>query len=105
MTRACKLIPAILATTVALPAHATDHPANIDLTTYTCGQFMRSIQDDPANEVLKLALWLDGYLASISGDTHIHWDNVKEFSADLTDYCRRNSNSTLMDAARNAGIL
>ncbi len=86
-------------------AHAGDHPRTMDLTTTTCSIYLGGIKEGVEDEMFRLAAWLDGYMASISADNHVNWTDVKKFSEELTDYCRKHGNSTLMDAARNAGIL
>ncbi len=55
--------------------------------------------------MFRLAAWLDGYMASVSGDTRVNWVDIRKYAEELTAYCRKNGNSILMDAARTAGIL
>lgn len=96
----------MMTTGLFIPAvHAEDQSLTIDLTTFTCHEYLRSIKEGHDDEMFKLAAWLDGYMASISADTHVNWADVKKYSQELTAYCRKDGNSVLMDAARKAGIL
>lgn len=83
---------------------ADDKPKNIDLSNFTCKEFLHSMQNGHEQEMRSLAMWLDGYLGGISGNTEVDWQELKQYTDELITYCRNNPASVMREAARKAGM-
>ncbi|MCX7628097.1 MAG: hypothetical protein N2Z69_06775 [Methylophilaceae bacterium] len=83
------------------PAHAVNGPV-IDLTAFTCAAFLQALEDGHADEMRDLSIWLDGYLASMTGDTRLDWNNLRQFFDDLYVHCRMQQGRDLLSAAHEA---
>lgn len=84
-------------------AHAADDRPEIDITRFTCEAFMQELQNGQAQDMRNLAIWLDGYLTSITGEKSLNWKSLQQFFDDLVEYCRAHSKSDLFEAAHNSG--
>jgi acid stress chaperone HdeB len=85
-------------------ASADDKPQNIDLASFTCKDFQQGMQHGHEREMRSLAMWLDGYLSGISGNTEVNWQELKQYTDDLITYCRSHPASVMQEAARKAGM-
>lgn len=89
----------------AVNAQAQESPENIDLTRFTCQEYLQRLASaSQPSELDALITWLDGYLSGISGNTEINWREIAQYRLDLTAHCRKHSSSTLQEAARKAGM-
>ena len=85
-------------------ARAENKHSNIDLSTFTCKDFLSAMQQGQEQEMRSLAMWLDGYLSGISGNTEVDWQELRQYSNDLVAYCRDNPASVMREAALKAGM-
>jgi len=85
-------------------AQAADKHSDIDLATYTCEEFLQAMENGQTQQTQALAMWLDGYLGGISGNTEINWHDLKQYSDDLIAYCRKSTSSGMLEAGRKAGL-
>ena len=96
----------VAAITCVAPAHAGkkgDIP-NIDFGAYSCEQFMGEMAKSSSDDMGAVLLWLDGYLSGVSGDAVLNWKNLERFTTALMEYCARNQDAGLLEAAQKVGI-
>jgi acid stress chaperone HdeB len=84
--------------------HADGKHHNIDLSSFTCADFLEGMKNGQEQEMRSLSIWLDGYLGGISGNTEVDWRELRKYHEDLVAYCRKNTSSTMLQAGRNAGM-
>ena len=77
---------------------------DIDFGSYTCEQFVQETATASADDMGGVLLWLDGYLSGISGDTVLSWSGLQTFTEALINYCSRNSDTMMLDAAEKVGV-
>jgi len=96
---------------LTLPAAQADeryvigkHP-NIDLSSYTCGQFLDGMKSQADRDKMhNLVMWLEGYLGGISGNTELNWQELLDYKKDLLAFCDKNPTLGLLEAARRAAV-
>jgi len=96
---------------VLLPAAQADeryaiekHP-DIDLSGFTCSQFLDGIENRADNAKMHdLVMWLEGYLGGISGNTTLRWQDLLDYKKDLLSFCDKNPTLGLLEAARRAAV-
>lgn len=96
---------ASLAVSGITPLHAGEKAPNMDLGSFRCEAFLHQMDNGYEQEMRALTMWLDGYLGGISGNTEINWHDLGQYTEELITYCRQHSSSTMLEAARKAGIL
>lgn len=80
------------------------HP-DIDLSGFTCGQFLDGINNQSDNAKMHdLVMWLEGYLGGISGNTTLRWQDLLDYKKDLLSFCDKNPTLGLLEAARRAAV-
>jgi len=77
---------------------------NIDLGTITCGSFLKELSTSTADDAGVILMWIDGYLSGVSGDTELNWKNLETFSQELVEYCGKNADTKVLEAAKAVGI-
>ncbi len=96
---------ALLACLASGPALAKKQAIpNIDFGRYTCQEFIDEIAGASAEDTGAVLMWLDGYLSGISGDTELKWTELEQFGEGLINYCSRNKDAKMLDAAKQVGI-
>jgi len=93
----------VAACSVFSTARAEVGRGNVDLSNFTCGALLQAIADGREEEMHGLAIWMDGYMASIAGDKVVNWKNFEQFYDELLVYCRGHGSSNLLEAAHDAG--
>ncbi|MCC6887168.1 MAG: hypothetical protein IT536_01310 [Hyphomicrobiales bacterium] len=83
------LIAAILAS--ATPATAQ----KVDLSTITCGQFLKMSQES----ISLILMWMAGYYSDEDAPPVVDFDKMKEDAAKLRAYCTKNPDVGLITAA------
>lgn len=78
-----------LTTVVAAPAQTM-----LDVSKITCEQFLLYKITDPNN----IAIWLSGYYNGKRGNTVIDVQGLQDHLSKVTDYCRSNYTTTVMQA-------
>ena len=77
-----------------IAAPAAQAQVTIDVAKITCEQFILYKVSSPQN----LAIWLSGYYSGKRGNTLVDTQDLKEKSDKVTDYCRANLSTPLMQA-------
>jgi acid stress chaperone HdeB len=100
-----RLLCCLVTLACCIPAASADdkHPS-IDLATFTCGDFIRNLEGGREQDMQTLVIWLDGYLSGIAGNTELSWHELKQYRHDLATYCRKNTSTSMQEAARKAGM-
>jgi hypothetical protein len=83
-------------------ARAEDSRPDVDISSFTCKALLQAIADGREEEMHGMAIWLDGYMASIAGDKVMNWKNFEKFYDELLVYCRGHGASDLLEAAHDA---
>ena len=95
------LMPAALAD----ERYAIEKHPNIDLSSFTCRQFLDGIEDQTNTAKMHdLVMWLEGYLGGISGNTTLNWKDLLDYKKDLLTFCDKNPTLGLLEAARRAAV-
>ncbi|MBF0339402.1 MAG: hypothetical protein HQL95_00385 [Magnetococcales bacterium] len=91
---------------VATPGHARKQSQDqaIDFGSYTCRQFLEEAASGSEEDIGVVLMWIDGYLSGVSGDTVWKPNEFAEFSGRLAEYCAKNGNKKLLEAAKHKGI-
>ena len=77
---------------------------NIDFGSITCGAFLKEMSTGNADDAGVVLMWIDGYLSGVSGDTELNWKNLETFSQELVEYCGKNTDTKVLEAAKAVGI-
>lgn len=77
---------------------------NIDFGSITCGAFLKELSTGNADDAGVVLMWIDGYLSGVSGDTELNWKNLETFSQELVEYCGKNTDTKVLEAAKAVGI-
>ena len=77
---------------------------NIDFSATTCGELMKKISANSAENAGSVLIWIEGYLSGISGDTVLNWESLEKFRADLVEYCGKKPDVQVLDAVEEVGI-
>ena len=77
---------------------------NIDFGSITCGAFLKELSTGTADDAGIVLMWIDGYLSGVSGDTELSWKNLETFSQELVEYCGKNTDTKVLEAAKAVGI-
>jgi hypothetical protein len=93
----------VAACSVFSTTRAEARHGSVDLSNFTCEAFLQAIADGREEEMRGLAIWLDGYMASIADDKVMNWKNFEQFFDELLVYCRGHGSSNLLEAAHDAG--
>ena len=88
----CVAAGMLLALAVAPPARAQ---VTLDMAKITCDQFTGYKITNPQN----IAIWLSGYHSGMRGDTVIDTQALLAKARELQDYCLRNPQTPVMQAA------
>ncbi len=67
----------------------------IDLSTFKCKEFVES----PADRMIYILLWLDGYFTGEDDEPVINFDDLKGIGAKLRTYCAANPDMDVITAA------
>ncbi|MBF0192878.1 MAG: hypothetical protein HQL99_17330, partial [Magnetococcales bacterium] len=91
---------------VTTPGHAKKKKQSEDINfgVYTCQEFLEEAAQGKAEDIGIVLMWIDGYLSGVSGDTVWKQQGFEEFSERLVNYCIKNGDANLLDAARKKGI-
>ena len=85
------MIASLLLACISLIAHAQ---VTIDISKFTCGQFVGYKITEPKN----IALWLSGYYHGKQGNTIVDTQGLVENARKIDDYCLRHMQDTVMQA-------
>lgn len=77
---------------------------NIDFGSIACGAFLKELSTGNADDAGVVLMWIDGYLSGVSGDTELNWKNLETFSQELVEYCGKNTDTKVLEAAKAVGI-
>ncbi len=77
---------------------------NIDFGSIACGAFLKELSTGNADDAGVVLMWIDGYLSGVSGDTELDWKNLETFSQELVEYCGKNTDTKVLEAAKAVGI-
>lgn len=109
MKRSFAVAALCLAVSLLVSGPATAKKAqmqNIDFGTITCGAFLKDVStsNDDGTGIGMILMWIDGYLSGVSGDTELNWKNLETFSQELVEYCGKNTDTKVLEAAKAVGI-
>ena len=85
---------ALLAAALMLPA-ASANAVVLDLYTMTCKQFVESDKDT----IAMMLTWLDGWYKGDSDEAKIDTDVFVENAKKIGEYCGKNQNTSIVNAA------
>ena len=91
---------------MSVPAHAAKIQKNekIDFSVFTCHAFLDRFTGFDREDASTMLVWIDGYLAGVSSDTVLDFDNLEKYSEEIVDYCKTHGNRLFLEAARMAGV-
>lgn len=70
-----------------------------NMNTLTCENFAEFDEDSAVFTLI----WIDGYLAGITGDTRMNPDGFEDFSENMVAACAKSPEATILDVARIVG--
>ena len=76
----------------------------IDLGTTSCGAFLKEANASSNDDTGTMLVWIDGYLSGVSGDTKIQMNEFEKFVKNLVEYCEKNQDTNVLEAAKKVGI-
>jgi acid stress chaperone HdeB len=77
---------------------------NINFGTISCEVFLKELAGGSEDDAGAVLLWIDGYLSGVSGDTELKWKDLETFSEKLVEYCGKNADAKVLEAAKKVGI-
>ena len=108
MKRSLVVAALCLSTSLLVPAPGLaakkSQSRNIDFGSITCGEFLGDISQSSSEDAGVVLMWIDGYLSGVSGDTELNWKNLETFSQELVEYCGKNTDTKVLEAAKAVGI-
>jgi acid stress chaperone HdeB len=97
-----KNLPALIALAAALFLPAAQ-AATVDLGKLTCNELLETAGEDE-DAASYIIIWIDGYLAGVTGDTRFNDVGVGQFTEKLVNACGRSPDAKVLDIAKSVGI-
>ena len=71
----------------------------VDMNTLRCGSLVELDEDGAAFTLI----WIDGYLAGVTGDTRMNPDGFEDFADRMVAACAKSPDASILDVAKIIG--